>query len=159
MSQAWQDLRYAVRVLVKTPVVTAVAIVSLGIGANTTIFSILNALFLRSLPVSTISPDGQNGKDPLLLPMFQEIRQRQQAFSGMFAWSGGCMSNFEANGVKYAAGLDTVTGDYFSTLGAVNTNPQFDQTGTQVNGQLGQIISDYLPRQVQLVLKLYTSKP
>ena len=37
----------------------------------------------------------------------------------------------------------------------VNTNPQFDQTGAQVNGQLGQIISDYLPRQVQLVLKLY----
>ena len=37
----------------------------------------------------------------------------------------------------------------------VNTSPQFDQTGAQVNGQLGQIISDYLPRQVQLVLKLY----
>jgi hypothetical protein len=37
----------------------------------------------------------------------------------------------------------------------VNTNAQFDQTGAQVNGQLGQIVSDYLPRQVQLVLKLY----
>ncbi|PYT28627.1 MAG: hypothetical protein DMG57_14150 [Acidobacteria bacterium] len=128
MSQAWQDMRYAVRVLAKTPVVTAVAIVSLalGIGANTAIFSILNALFLRSLPVraprqlvaiSTISPDGQNGKDPLSLPMFEEIRQRQQVFSGMFAWSGGGMNNFEANGVKYAASLETVSGDYFSTLG------------------------------------------
>lgn len=128
MSQAGQDLRYVVRVLVKTPVVTAVAIVSLalGIGANTAIFSILNALFLRSLPVraphqlvaiSTISPDGQNEKDPVSLPMFEEIRQRQQVFSGMFAWSGGGMSNFEANGVKYAGGLDTVSGDYFSILG------------------------------------------
>ena len=128
MSQAWQDMRYAVRVLAKTPVVTAVAIVSLalGIGANTAIFSILNALFLRSLPVraprqlvaiSTISPDGQNGKDPLSLPMFEEIRQRQQVFSGMFAWDGGGMNNFEANGVKYAASLETVSGDYFSTLG------------------------------------------
>jgi len=37
----------------------------------------------------------------------------------------------------------------------VNTNAQFNQAGVQVNGQLGQIISDYLPRQVQLVLKLY----
>ena len=37
----------------------------------------------------------------------------------------------------------------------VNTNPQFDQTGAQVNGLLGQITADYLPRQVQLVLKLY----
>jgi hypothetical protein len=36
----------------------------------------------------------------------------------------------------------------------VDTNPQFDQTGAQVNGRLGQIISDYLPRQVQLALKL-----
>src|SRR5258708_26838699 len=92
MSQAGQDLRYAVRVLVKAPVVTAVAIVSLalGIGANAEIFSILNALFLRSLPVrapqqpvaiSTISPDGHNGKDPLSLPMFQQIRLRQQVFA------------------------------------------------------------------------------
>src|SRR2546426_10276445 len=106
MSQAWQDMRYAVRVLAKTPVVTAVAIVSLalGIGANTAIFSILNALFLRSLPVrgpqqlvaiSTIGPDGQNEKDPLSLPMFEEMRQRQHILSGMFAWSGGSMSNFE----------------------------------------------------------------
>src|SRR5258708_12195044 len=128
MSQAGQDLRYAVRVLVKAPVVTAVAIVSLalGIGANAAIFSILNALFLRSLPVraprqlvaiSTIRPDGENGKDPLSMPMFEEIRQRQQVFSGMFAWSGGGMNNFEANGVKYAASLETVSGDYFSTLG------------------------------------------
>src|SRR5258708_17877947 len=128
MSQAGQDLRDVVRVLAKTPVVTAVAIVplALGIGVYTVIFSILNALFLRSLPVrapqhlvaiSTISPDGQNGKDPLSLPMFEEIRQRQQVFSGMFAWDGGGMNNFEANGVKYAASLDTVSGDYFSTLG------------------------------------------
>src|SRR5260370_12879519 len=109
MSQLWQDLRYAARVLANAPMVTAVAIVSLalGIGANTAIFSILNALFLRPLPVraprqlvaiSTISPDGQNGKNPLSLPMFEEIRQRQQIFSGIFAWDGGGMKNFEANG-------------------------------------------------------------
>ena len=105
-----------------------------------------SALFLRSLPVrapqqlvaiSTISPDGQNGKDPLSLPMFEEIRQRQQVFSGMFAWSGGGMSNFEANGVKYAAGLDTVSGDYYSTLGIqpflgrlITQNDVASQTGS-----------------------------
>ena len=36
----------------------------------------------------------------------------------------------------------------------VDTNPQFDQSGNQVNGRLGQIISDYLPRQIQLALKV-----
>jgi hypothetical protein len=49
--------------------------------------------------------------------MFEEIRQRQQVFSRMFAWDGGGMNNFEANGVKYAASLEVVSGDYFSTLG------------------------------------------
>ena len=124
----WQDLRFALRMLRKNPGFTAVAVLTLalGIGANTAIFSLINALILRSLPVrdpqqlvaiSTISPDAQNGKDPLSLPMFEEIQKHQGVFSKMFAWNGGGMINFEANGFKYAASTDTVSGDYFSTLG------------------------------------------
>ena len=124
----WQDLRFGLRMLVKNPGFTAVAVLTLalGIGANTAIFSLINALILRSLPVrdpqqlvaiSTISPDAQNGKDPLSLPMFEEIQKHQQVFSKMFAWNGGGMINYEANGLKYAASVDTVSGDYFSTLG------------------------------------------
>src|SRR6266478_3385986 len=53
MDTTWQDLRYAVRNLVKAPAFTIAAIVSLalGIGANTTIFTLLNTLFLNPLPV------------------------------------------------------------------------------------------------------------
>jgi predicted permease len=49
--------------------------------------------------------------------MLEEIQKHQQVFSGIFGWSGGGLNNFEANGVRYAASLTAVTGDYFSTLG------------------------------------------
>src|SRR5260221_8453470 len=128
MSRLWQDIRYSFRQLVHSPMVTTVALVSLalGIGANTAIFSVINALILRSLPVrdpqqlvaiSTISPDQRNGKDPLSLPMLVELQKHQQVFSSLFGWSGGGMNNFEANGVRWAGSLTAVTADYFSTLG------------------------------------------
>src|SRR6266508_6829312 len=54
MDRFWQDFRYGMHLLFKNPGLTAVAVISLalGIGANTTIFTLVNALFLRPLPVS-----------------------------------------------------------------------------------------------------------
>ena len=90
------DLRLAIRALRTTPVVTAVAVLSLamGIGANTAIFSLVNGLLLRPLPV----------KDPHRLVMvstrpevtkqygyktFEQIRRHGEAFDGALAWSLG----------------------------------------------------------------------
>jgi len=123
-----QNLGYTFRALRKSPAVTIAAVVSLAlaIGANTAIFSLINALILRSLPVrdpqelvtlSTTNP-GQGPKEGLSLAMFDEIRRNQQVFSSMFAWFGDYpLVSLEANGEMFVGALDGVSGEYYSTLG------------------------------------------
>ena len=131
-----KDFRYAARMLARTPAVTVAAIVSLalGIGANTAIYSLINALLLRPLPVSdphqlvalsTRGPDTQNFNDGLSVTMFEEIRRNQRVFSDLFAWAGGAMVNLEANGAVSPGVLDTVGGTYFATLGLRPTLGRF----------------------------------
>jgi predicted permease len=123
-----RDILYSIRLLRKTPITTVVAIVSLatGIGANAAIFSLINALLLRPLPIrdprslvllQTTGEQTVDSKDGLSVAMFQELRRSQKVFSGMFLWQGGGVDNFEVDGATYASSLETVSGDYFSTLG------------------------------------------
>jgi hypothetical protein len=90
-----QDLRLAVRSLRATPIVTAVAILSLalGIGANTAIFSLVNSLLIRSLPVAdpqrlvtvATSPSIYDQSDSYAT--FDEIRRHGEPFEGVLAWA------------------------------------------------------------------------
>src|SRR6476469_377707 len=88
------DLRDGFRTLRATPIVTAVAILSLalGIGANTAIFSLINALILRSLPVKDPAQLVQlmtaDGRPSWSNPLWEQIRDRdRQLFAGAFAYS------------------------------------------------------------------------
>src|SRR5215831_14752658 len=113
-----RDLRVAVRSLRATPTVTLVATLSLalGIGANTAIFSLVDSLLLRALPVA--APEqlvtAVTGSS---YATWDQIRQRAGLFGGAFAWAG---QRFEASGQGgEAAPLEGlyVSGEFFSTLG------------------------------------------
>ena len=128
MGTLLQDLRYGLRMLAKNPGFTAVAVLTLalGIGANTAIFSMLNAVMLRFLPVERPQElvqvrirTPQGGNDPrstFTNTLWEQLRDRQNVFSGAFAWSNTRLNLAPSGAVHYADGL-WVSGDFFRTLG------------------------------------------
>jgi len=116
------DVRYAVRALRLAPAFATVAIASLalGIGANTAMFSIINALMLKSLPVShpeeLVSVMRQNEGTIFTNPLWEAIRDRQDVFSGVFAFGGTSLNLADGGEARRIIG-HWVSGDYFSTLG------------------------------------------
>jgi predicted permease len=123
------DLKFAVRALSRTPMLTTVAVLSLalGIGANTAIFTLLDQLILRLLPVkdpqqlvmiwSTGPHMGNNrGSRAASYPMYQDYAQKAQAFSYVFARYQTPLSiSFEGATERVQAEL--VSGNYFQALG------------------------------------------
>jgi predicted permease len=131
-----QDIRFGLRLLRKNPGFTAVAVLTLalGMGANTAIFSLINALILASLPVKNPSglvavgdparahqvSQGTPQSDLLSYPLYREIRDHNTVFSAMMA-SGivnrGKIENESSQLVTSDAVGTLVSGNYFSVLG------------------------------------------
>ncbi len=127
------DFRLALRLLVASPVLSAVAIASLalGIGANTAIFSLVNSLLLRTLPVpeperlvimTTDASAGRRSTDAWNYGLWEEIRRRApQMFDGAVAWSENGTQNrlslSTAGGEPQPVDGTYVSGDFFTTLG------------------------------------------
>ena len=127
----WQDLRYALRLLQRDTgfALAAVLSLTLGIGANTAIFQLLEAVRLRPLPVPAahelaeirIPPGSRtgtfNGRQPrFTYPMWERVRQDQQAFSDLFAWGARRFNTAPGGEVHFVEGL-YVSGNYFTHLG------------------------------------------
>ena len=119
------DLRLAIRALRATPVVSVVAVLSLalGIGANTAIFSLIDSLMLRALPVSqpdrlalltdaTSPASAQSWTNPI----WEQIRQRSHLVDGALAWSGSRFNLAAGGETRFVDGI-WVSGAFFDTLG------------------------------------------
>lgn len=123
----WQDVRYAARTLAKSRTFTFVVIVSLalGIGANTAIFSLINAALLKMLPVKdpeqlvqfkVVTPGGVG--EGFSYPAYKEFRDHNRVFSGALAFSKFYDEpNIEVDGQSGRAKGQMVSGNFFSVLG------------------------------------------
>jgi predicted permease len=132
LEQLIQDLRYGARQLRLNPGLTLVAILSLslGIGANTAIFQLLDAVRLRSLPVPNPQELAEvrivggnsgmginNGSYPeLTRPIWQQLRGLHEPFSGVFAWGDGGVNIGRGSETRWRRAL-WVSGDFFRVLG------------------------------------------
>jgi predicted permease len=122
METLFNDVRYAIRGLLKRPGFTAIAVITLalGIGANSTIFSVVNATLLRPLPVShpenlVFVFNGQPGS-VFSYPDYSELRDQNKVFDGMTAW-GGITASLNSNEQTDLVTGAIVTGNYFEVLG------------------------------------------
>src|SRR5579871_4524151 len=129
MSTLGQDVRYAIRTFKKSPFFFAVAVLSLalGIGANTAIFTLVDQLLLRLLPVKDPQQlvlfwgrgphyGSNNGRYKLSYPMYEDFRDHNQVFSGMFCrWDTQMSVSFDGRTEKVLGEL--VSGTYFPVLG------------------------------------------
>jgi predicted permease len=122
----WRDVRYAVRTLRRSPAFSAVALITLalGIGANTTIFSVINAIMLRPLRVerphelmalAAVHPDGV---DPLFsYPAYRQFAADGKTVAETIAASAARRDAVAIDRLPEPVDLKWVSGNYFTTLG------------------------------------------
>jgi putative ABC transport system permease protein len=148
----WQDLRYGLRQLAKSPGFATVAILTLamGIGTNAAIFQLIDAVRLRTLPVkdpnrlAIVHMDKKNWGSgnfngpyaEFTFPLWEQVQQRQRAFSSIAAWSGGRdqQINLARGGEVDMAPVIWVSGEFFETLGV---QPMLGRLISEADDQTG----------------------
>ena len=142
METLLRDIRYAIRSLLKRPGFTAIAVITLalGVGANTAVFSVINALLLRPLPAER--PDelfavsrGDGAAPTASYPDYLYYRDQNQVFSGLAAAASAPLNfgGFDSGDQGGVIMGEIVSGDYFSTLGV---NAELGRTLTPQDDQI-----------------------
>ncbi len=141
METLWQDIRYAVRMLIKNPGFSAIAILSLalGIGANTTIFTVVNAILLHPLPVKNISrlvemdtvdtktrvTQANATKLGMSYPNYQDYARENEVFSGLSCIVGPLPLTWSGSEEPKQVLGQMVTANYFDVLGLTPAKGRF----------------------------------
>ncbi len=141
-----RDLRYSIRTFARRPLFTAAVLGSLafGIGANTAIFSILNTLMLRPLPVrepstlfQVLHTGDRGSSESSTYALYEHLKTQAKTIAGAFQVDPASMERVLVDGQAEAVVAQRVTGDYFSILGiqplvGAVIQPQ-DERGTSPN--------------------------
>jgi predicted permease len=126
LDEIGQNIRYALRMLGKNPGFTAVIVLTLalGIGANTAIFSIIDSLLLRPLPVqdpsrlALVTDTSDGGQESWTYAIWEQIRDRRDAFAGTAAWATADASfSLSQGGETEVVNGIWVSGEFFDVLG------------------------------------------
>ena len=154
MTSFWRDLRHALRFLRLSPGFTFVAVLtlSLGVGANTAIFQLIDSIRLRTIPVKNPQELGtiriadrhwgsgqfSSQYSQLTFPMWEQIHKRQEGFSEIAVWSDQQFNLATGGEVRKAKGI-RVSGDFFHVLAVEPIlgrllGPDDDQLGCSMSG-------------------------
>ena len=155
----FRDARYAMRGFAKSRAFTAMAILTLalGIGANTAVFQLVDAVRLRSLPIQNPQElaelriaggnrtgfgitDGRYAN--FTIPMWQEVRRHHDPFSGIFAWREADVLVGKVTEAKHANGLE-VSGEFFNVLGIAPLQGRLIEPQDESSCQLSKVVVSY----------------
>jgi len=170
LEQLAQDLRYGFRMLVANKVFSGLAVLSLalGIGANAAIFSFMDAMLLRSLPVSDpqslvtlawrTKTQGMHGTDRhedsyadangfvggiFAYPAFELLRQNTSVFEAVFGYQGTRELHLEVNGRADIAKGEYVSGNYFTALGVSAASGRLFEAADDRTGAAAVVVISY----------------
>src|ERR1700678_718022 len=154
----FRDVRYALRGFAKSPGFTTVAIITLtlGIGANTAVFQLLDAVRLRSLPIQRPQDlvelqiiGGNKGLGVndnqytyFTVPMWQEVRRTHDPFSGVFAWRESGMLVGKLSDAKHVRGLE-VSGEFFNVLGVLPWQGRLIEPQDEAGCDISKVVASY----------------
>jgi predicted permease len=148
MGAVYRDFFYGLKSFSRNPLFAGVFVVALafGIGAAISVFTVIDALMLRPLPVphpeQLVGLTGNyrgHSRIPMSYPMFTELKRRQRAFTDICGWTSGGSFSVDINGTVSLSDVRSVTGNYYSVLGAHALLGRLINPGDMQGSQVSQV--------------------